>query len=89
MFQQPILYCPEFLTFFSYAFPLLIVLLLTASTVLISEIIKTYSFIYPKQRISIPSTIQRPYSLLAQAQEIAEKAEKQLLEKEMRVPLKS
>ena len=80
---QPILSCPETQTFFRYAFPFLIVLLLTAGAFLVSEVIKTYMFMYPKQKIATQQAIQMPYSLIAEAQEIAEKAEKQLFEKEI------
>jgi hypothetical protein len=86
---QLVLSCPEAQTFFRYAFPFLIVLLLTAGALLVSEVIKTYMFMYPKQKIPTQQAIQMPYSLLAQAQKIAEKAEKQILEKEKRIPLRS
>jgi hypothetical protein len=86
---QLVVSCPEAQTFFRYAFPFLIVLLLTAGTLLVSEVRKTYMFMYPQQKIATQQVIQMPYSLIAQAQEIAENAEKQLLEKEERTSLRS
>jgi len=85
---QLVVSCPAAQALFRYVFPFLIVLLLTAGTLLVSEVRKTYMFMYPKHKIATQQAIQLPYSLIAEAQEIAEKAEKHLLETEKRTSLR-
>jgi hypothetical protein len=79
---QQVFFCPEVLAIFRYVFPLLISLITFISILLTREIMQTYALLSRQQKMTEPQIIPTSYSLLSQAQEVVEIAEKQFIVEE-------